>query len=101
MADMRTPETILSGKRNPSHNKFHSVLWRIMIRQFPLVLIFIIAVLFWLEHHLRTALNTTSKELTERSSQVILTAIYAEMKLADSTHLWAQLKNRIHTSEDT
>lgn len=85
---------------NPVLTRYHSVQWRIMMRQFPLVMIIALATLIWLEQHLRKAVTTTHLEFAKKSSLLIISALQATMKSATENHLWNDFSRRIPVDND-
>jgi signal transduction histidine kinase len=96
-------ETGLTEGANNSEvrSTFHSIQWRIMIRQLPLMLILLIGILYWLEGHLNDALYTTSQELARRSGLMAVSAVQTAMVSEETHRTWNLVGQKLASYKDT
>ncbi len=96
-------ETGLSEDVNHAegHPALQSIQWRIMIRQLPLLVIFLIGILYWLEGHLNDTLYTTSQELARRSGLMAVSAVQASMASEEAHRKWDLVGQKLAQFEDT
>ncbi len=97
---MDSNETTSSSRGyTPKDKNYRSVQWRIMLRQIPLMLVLFVALLYWLENHLREALTIIHLESAQNSSLLIVSAVETSMRTTDFHHVWDQLEQRLPRSE--
>jgi signal transduction histidine kinase/HAMP domain-containing protein len=79
----------------PASQSYRSVQWRIMVRQLPLLLLLFIALLYWLETHLRDALYSSHLESVRESGLMVTDVIQTAMRSAEEHKVWEEVGQRI------
>jgi signal transduction histidine kinase len=62
-----------------------------MVRQLPLILVFVALVLYWLEGHLKDALYSTNLELARRSGYLAVAAVQTSMEGEGAHKTWERI----------
>lgn len=75
----------------PESRSYRSVQWRIMVRQLPLLLLLFIALLYWLETHLRDALYSSHLESVRQSGLMVADVIQTAMESAEEHKVWEKV----------
>ena len=83
----------------PESRSYRSVQWRIMVRQLPLLLLLFIALLYWLETHLRDALYSSHLESVRQSGLMVADVIQTAMQSAEEHKVWEKVGQRIPVAE--
>ena len=96
MTETAPPPRDLRPREAPG---YHSVQWRIMVRQLPLLLLLFIGLLYWLENHLRDTLNASHLESIRQSGLMVTNVIQTAMQSAEEHKIWEEVGQRIPVAE--
>lgn len=70
-----------------------------MLRQIPLLLILFLALLFWLDHHLRKASYATHEDFVRSSSSLVVSALRSSARTEYGHKAWEEIGRRITANE--